>query len=164
VSVRIGHGYDAHQWVEGRPLFLGGVEIPHPWGLLGHSDADALLHAICDAILGALALGDIGTHFPDTNPQLRGISSLILLHETYRMALDRGWRVGNLDATVIAQRPKLAPHIPEMVRRIARTLELEPSCVSVKATTTEGMGFEGREEGLAAHATVLLVRDAETMW
>ncbi len=158
MSFRIGHGYDVHRWSEGRALVLGGVPIPYPKGLLGHSDADVLLHAVCDAILGALALGDIGEHFPDTDPQWAGISSLLLLERTGRMARKRGWRVENLDVTMLAQRPRLAPHIPEMVGRIAETLGVDPSCVSVKATTTEGLGFVGREEGLAAHAVVLLTR------
>lgn len=157
---RVGHGYDAHRWTDGRPLILGGVRIPHPQGLLGHSDADVLLHAICDAILGALALGDMGQHFPDSDPQFEGISSIKLLEETMLMAKDRGWKVGNLDATILAQRPRLASYIPQMVQSIAQTLDVEPSSISVKATTTEGMGFVGREEGVAAHAMILLVRPA----
>ncbi len=161
MNLRMGHGYDAHRWVEGRPLILGGVEIPFHKGLLGHSDADALLHAVCDAILGALALGDIGHHFPDKDPRFRGISSLILLETTARMAMENGWEVVNLDTTILAQRPMLAPHIPEMTRKIAKTLGVQESSVSVKATTTEGMGFVGREEGLAAHAVVLLQRIPE---
>jgi 2-C-methyl-D-erythritol 2,4-cyclodiphosphate synthase len=157
-TIRVGHGYDAHRWAPGRPFTLGGLQVPHSLGLLGHSDADVLLHAICDAILGALAMGDIGQHFPDSDPRFEGISSLRLLDETVRMAREQGWEIGNVDATVVAQRPRLAPHIPEMVQRIARTLQVEPTYVSVKATTTEGMGFVGREEGVAAHAVVLLVR------
>jgi 2-C-methyl-D-erythritol 2,4-cyclodiphosphate synthase len=157
-TIRVGHGYDAHRWVPGRPFTLGGLQVPHSFGLLGHSDADVLLHAICDAILGAMAMGDIGQHFPDSDPRFGGISSLRLLDETMRMAREQGWEIGNVDATVVAQRPRLAPHIPKMVQRIARTLRVEPTCVSVKATTTEGMGFVGREEGIAAHAVVLLVR------
>lgn len=156
MNLRVGHGYDAHRWVEGRPLVLGGVDIPHPRGLLGHSDADVILHAICDAILGASALGDLGSHFPDTDPEYAGISSLVLLERTVQMARGRGWEVVNVDATVIAQNPRLAPHIPRMVDEIADTLGLHSSQVNLKATTTEGMGFVGREEGIAAHAVVLL--------
>ena len=139
-------------------MILGGVDIPHPAGLAGHSDADVLLHAICDAILGALALGDIGKHFPDTEEQYRGISSILLTEKTAALASKLGWTVGNLDATVQAQRPKLAPHIPEMIERIARALGVDKTRVSVKATTTEHMGFVGREEGIAAHAVVLLTK------
>ncbi|MGQ9654646.1 MAG: 2-C-methyl-D-erythritol 2,4-cyclodiphosphate synthase [Thermodesulfobacteriota bacterium] len=156
MNLRVGHGYDAHRWVEGRPLVLGGVDIPHHRGLLGHSDADVILHAICDAILGASALGDLGSHFSDTDPEYAGISSLILLERTAQMARGRGWEVVNVDATVIAQSPRLAPHIPRMVDEIADTLGLHSSQVNLKATTTEGMGFVGREEGIAAHAVVLL--------
>lgn len=156
MNLRVGHGYDAHRWVEGRPLVLGGVDIPHPRGLLGHSDADVILHAICDAILGASALGDLGSRFPDTDPEYAGISSLVLLERTVQMARGRGWEVVNVDATVIAQNPRLAPHIPRMVDEIADTLGLHSSQVNLKATTTEGMGFVGREEGIAAHAVVLL--------
>ena len=156
--MRIGHGYDAHRFVEGRPLILGGVDIPHTVGLAGHSDADVLLHAICDAVLGALALGDIGKHFPDTDERYRGISSILLLEKTAALASELGWTVDNLDATVQAQAPKLAPHIPEMVARIASALGVEKTQVSVKATTTEHMGFVGREEGIAAHAVVLLTK------
>lgn len=156
MNLRVGHGYDAHRWVEGRPLVLGGVDIAHPKGLLGHSDADVILHAICDAILGASALGDIGSHFPDTDPAYAGISSLVLLKKTAQMARGRGWEVVNVDATVVAQSPRLAPHIPRMVAEIADTLGLRSSQVNLKATTTEGMGFIGREEGIAAHAVVLL--------
>jgi 2-C-methyl-D-erythritol 2,4-cyclodiphosphate synthase len=158
MTFRMGHGYDAHRWIGGRPFVLGGVEIPYHKGLLGHSDADVLLHAICDAILGALALGDIGHHFPEKDPRFRGISSLILLEETARMARENGWQVGNLDTTILAQRPLLAPYMPEMARKIADVLGVEDSSVSIKATTTEGMGFVGREEGVAAHAVVLLRR------
>ncbi len=161
MNLRVGHGYDAHRWAEGRPLVLGGVVVPHPKGLLGHSDADVLLHAICDAILGASALGDIGSHFPDTDPAYAGVSSLILLKKTAQMARGRGWEVVNVDATVLAQNPRLAPHIPRMVAEIADTLGLRPSQVNLKATTTEGMGFVGREEGIAAHAVVLLKEIAQ---
>jgi len=154
--MRIGHGYDVHRLVEGRKLILGGVEIPHTMGLLGHSDADVLLHAICDAILGAIAAGDIGQHFPDSDPQFKGISSLTLLQRVVELAHSRGWVVGNLDTTIIAQQPKLAGYLPQMVDRIARCCGVSPSQVNVKATTTEKLGFEGQQEGISAHAVVLL--------
>ncbi|WP_432822985.1 2-C-methyl-D-erythritol 2,4-cyclodiphosphate synthase [Trichloromonas sp.] len=154
--MRIGHGYDVHRLVPERKLMLGGVEVPYTLGLLGHSDADVLLHAICDAILGALALGDIGKHFPDTDPAYRGISSLKLLVHVINLARDRGVEIGNLDATVIAQRPKLAPYIGQMVERIAEACAVDPGRINVKATTTEQLGFEGRGEGISAHAVVLL--------
>jgi 2-C-methyl-D-erythritol 2,4-cyclodiphosphate synthase len=154
--MRIGHGYDVHRLVTDRRLILGGVEIPFALGLLGHSDADVLLHAVCDAILGALAEGDIGRHFPDTDPAFRGISSLKLLREVIALAEARGYAVASLDATVIAQRPKLAPYIPAMVENIADACRVGAGRVNVKATTTEGLGFEGRGEGISAHAVVLL--------
>ena len=154
--MRIGHGYDVHRLVPERKLILGGVEIPHSLGLLGHSDADVLLHAICDAILGALGAGDIGKHFPDHDPAYRGISSLKLLREVMALAEAKGYQLGNLDATVIAQRPKLAPHIREMVGNIAQVCHADVDRVNVKATTTEELGFEGRGEGISAHAVVLL--------
>lgn len=156
-AFKVGYGYDAHSLTEGRPLILGGVAIPSTRGLLGHSDADVLLHAICDAILGAVSLGDLGTHFPDKDSRWKGVSSLHLLEETNRMAGEKGWRVGNVDSTICAQRPRLAAYIPHMVRNIASVLRVEESCVSVKATTTEGMGFVGRGEGIAAYAVVLLI-------
>jgi 2-C-methyl-D-erythritol 2,4-cyclodiphosphate synthase len=154
--MRIGHGYDVHRLVSARKLILGGVEIPYSLGLLGHSDADVLLHAICDAILGALAAGDIGRHFPDTDPAYQGISSLKLLAHVIALARVQGYEIGNLDATVIAQRPKLAPYIRQMVENIAEVCDAEPGRVNVKATTTELLGFEGRGEGISAHAVVLL--------
>jgi 2-C-methyl-D-erythritol 2,4-cyclodiphosphate synthase len=154
--MRIGHGYDVHRLVPARKLILGGVEIPYSLGLLGHSDADVLLHAICDAILGALAAGDIGRHFPDTDPAFRGISSLKLLVHVIELARNQGYVIGNLDATVIAQRPKLAPFIRRMVEKIAEACDTDPDRVNVKATTTEQLGFEGRGEGISAHAVVLL--------
>lgn len=154
--IRVGHGYDVHCLVTGRKLILGGVDIPYPQGLLGHSDADVLLHAICDAILGALALGDIGRHFPDTDPAYRGISSLKLLRHVMGLAAGKGYEMGNLDATVIAQQPKLAPYIKEMVANIAEACNTETGRVNVKATTTEKLGFEGRLEGISTHAVVLL--------
>lgn len=154
--MRIGHGYDVHPLVSGRELILGGVKIAHAKGLLGHSDADVLLHAICDACLGAAGLGDIGRHFPDSDPRYRGIDSRKLLRQVEALLDDRGWRVENVDSTVIAQAPRLAPHIPEIVGNIAADLGIEVDCVNVKATTTEKLGFAGREEGIAAHAVVLL--------
>jgi 2-C-methyl-D-erythritol 2,4-cyclodiphosphate synthase len=156
--MRIGHGYDVHRLVEGRKLILGGVDIPYPKGLLGHSDADVLLHAISDAILGAIAEGDIGRHFPDTDPRYKGADSLKLLSHVMKLADDKGYRVGNLDATIVAQRPKLAPHIPLMRENIAVVLFAEIDRVNVKATTTEELGFAGRGEGIAAYAVVLMER------
>jgi 2-C-methyl-D-erythritol 2,4-cyclodiphosphate synthase len=158
--MRIGHGYDVHRLVAERKLILGGVEIPYPLGLLGHSDADVLLHAVCDAVLGALGEGDIGRHFPDTDPAYKGISSLKLLREVMALAGARGYAIGNLDATVIAQRPRLAPHIRAMVENIAGACATSIDRVNVKATTTEELGFEGRGEGISAHAVVLLQRMA----
>lgn len=154
--IRIGHGYDVHRLVAERKMILGGVEIPYSLGLLGHSDADVLLHAICDAILGAIGEGDIGRHFPDTDPAYRGISSLKLLREVMALAEARGYDIGNLDATVVAQRPKLAPHIRAMVENIAEACGADIGKINVKATTTEQLGFEGRGEGISAHAVVLL--------
>lgn len=154
--MRIGHGYDVHTLVEGRKLIMGGVEIPWEKGLLGHSDADVLLHAIADAILGALAEGDIGKHFPDTDPAYKGADSLKLLEHVGNLALRKGYSLGNLDATIIAQRPKMAPHITTMRENIARVLQSTVDRVNVKATTEEGLGFSGRGEGISAHAVVLL--------
>lgn len=154
--IRIGHGFDVHQLVEGRPLILGGVEIPYEYGLLGHSDADVLLHAVSDAILGALAMGDIGRYFPDTDESFKGIDSMLLLEHVIGLAQTRGFRVGNLDATIVAQRPKLAPHISQMVINIAKGCQVSSGCVNVKATTTEGLGYTGRGEGISAHAVVLM--------
>lgn len=150
--MRIGHGYDVHRLVDGRKLVMGGVEVPFEKGLLGHSDADVLLHAVCDALLGAAALGDIGKHFPDTDQRYRGISSVKLLGEVCRLLDERGYRVHNIDATIVAERPKMAPHIPAMVANIAAAAGVVPEAVNVKATTTEGLGFAGREEGIAAYA------------
>lgn len=154
--MRICTGYDVHQLAEGLPLWLGGVLVPHTHGLVGHSDADVLLHAICDALLGAAALGDIGKHFPDTDPQYKGISSLKLLAHVGRLLKEHGYRVENIDSTVAAQRPKLAPHIPQMRQNIADALGIEVGRVSVKATTTEHLGFEGRMEGISAQAVTLI--------
>jgi 2-C-methyl-D-erythritol 2,4-cyclodiphosphate synthase len=154
--VRIGQGFDVHQLVPGRRLVVGGVEIPHDKGLLGHSDADVLLHAICDALLGAAALGDIGRHFPDSDARYRGIDSRSLLRHVHGLLVQRGHLVANVDATIIAQAPRMAPHIPAMVANIAADLEVHPSQVNVKATTTEELGFAGRGEGIAAQAICLL--------
>ena len=154
--MRIGTGYDVHQLQEGLPLWIGGERIEHTHGLLGHSDADVLLHAICDALLGAAALGDIGKHFPDTDPQYRGISSLKLLSHVGTLLAQHGYRIINIDSTVVAQRPKLAPHIEQMRRNIAATLGLAVDQVSVKATTTEHLGFEGRQEGISSQAVALI--------
>lgn len=159
--IRVGHGYDVHQLVAGRDLILGGVKIPHAKGLLGHSDADVLLHAICDACLGAAGLGDLGRHFPDTDPRYKGIDSRDLLRHVEALLDERGWRLENVDSTIIAQAPKLAPHIPTMITHIAADLGISADCVNVKATTTEKLGFAGREEGIAAHAVVLLTSIAE---
>lgn len=154
--MRIGHGYDVHKLVEGRKLILGGVDIPHETGLLGHSDADVLVHAVMDALLGASALGDIGKLFPDTDAQYKDISSLILLARVRDAIAAKGYAVENIDVTVIAQRPKLAPHIPQMQENLARVLSLDPDQINVKATTEEHLGFTGREEGIACHAVCLL--------
>jgi len=154
--VRIGHGYDVHCLVEGRKLILGGVDIPWEKGLLGHSDADVLLHAISDAILGAIGEGDIGRHFPDTDPRYKGADSLQLLGHVMGLADAGGYRLGNLDATIVAQRPKLASHIPGMRDNIAAVLDADSGRVNVKATTTEELGFAGRGEGIAAYAVVLM--------
>ncbi|HUX91030.1 MAG TPA: 2-C-methyl-D-erythritol 2,4-cyclodiphosphate synthase [Gallionellaceae bacterium] len=155
--MRIGHGYDVHQLVAGRKLIVGGVEIAYDKGLLGHSDADVLLHAICDALLGAAALGDIGKHFADSDAKFKNIDSRILLREVARLLNNAGFRVGNVDATIIAQAPKMAPHIARMVENIATDLGVPMNAVNVKATTTEKLGFEGRGEGIAAEAVALLL-------
>ena len=156
--MRIGTGYDVHRLGEGLPLWIGGVQVPHTHGLIGHSDADVLLHAICDALLGAAALGDIGKHFPDTDPQYKGLSSLKLLAAVGELLKEKGYTVGNIDSTVVAQRPKLAPYIPQMRHNIADTLGIDVDRVSVKATTTEHLGFEGREEGISAQAAAVIKR------
>ena len=155
--MRIGHGYDVHRLVEGRKLIMGGVEIPWEKGLLGHSDADVLLHAISDAILGAIGEGDIGRHFPDTDAAYKGADSLKLLERVVQLAEGKGWKLGNLDATIIAQQPKMAPHITTMRQNIATVLDADVAQVNVKATTEEGLGFSGRGEGISAHAVVLMV-------
>ena len=155
--MRIGHGYDVHRFCEGRPLFLGGVEIPYEKGLLGHSDADVLLHAVCDALLGAAALGDIGRHFPDNDEAYRGIDSKRLLEKTAALLKGKGYAVGNIDVTVLAQAPRLAPYIERMRETIAAVLETEVQNVNVKATTEEGLGFTGRQEGIAVHAVAIII-------
>lgn len=158
MNIRIGHGYDVHKLTEGRELIIGGVNIPHHLGLLGHSDADVLLHAISDALLGAAALGDIGKHFPDTDEQYKDADSLELLACVYELIKEMGYEVGNIDATVLAQEPKLAPYIPQMRLNIARALETELDNISVKATTEEGLGFTGEKKGIAAHAVCLVYK------
>jgi len=154
--MRVGFGYDVHAFVKGRPLFLGGIEIPYLFGLQGHSDADVLLHAICDALIGAIGEGDIGKHFPDTDPQYRDIRSTILLKRVINKIKEKGFHLVNIDATLVAQRPKLSEFISRMVKQIADVLEIEPGRVNVKATTTEGLGFAGRGEGIGAYAVALV--------
>ncbi len=156
--MRIGHGYDVHRLVQGRKCIIGAVDIPHETGLDGHSDADVLIHAVMDALLGALALGDIGKHFPDTDPRYKGADSMALLRHVASLIAEEGWRLGNLDATVLAQAPKLAPHIMQMRQNIAGALGCEVSRVSVKATTEEKLGFTGAKQGIAAHCVCLLER------
>ncbi len=156
--MRIGTGYDVHRLVPGRKLMIGGVDIPSERGLLGHSDADVLLHAVCDALLGAASLGDIGRHFPDTAPKYKGVSSLFLLEEVRRLLGEAGFRVNNIDATIVAENPKMAPHIRAMVENIATAVKTDRSLVNVKATTTEGLGFSGRGEGMAAYAVCTIKR------
>jgi 2-C-methyl-D-erythritol 2,4-cyclodiphosphate synthase len=154
--VRIGTGYDVHRLAAGRKLMIGGVDIPFEKGLLGHSDADVLLHAICDALLGAAGLGDIGRHFPDTAPKYSGLPSLMLLEEVRRLLDEAGFRVNNIDATIVAEKPKMASLIPAMVTNIASAVKVDRSAINVKATTTEGLGFAGRGEGMAAYAVALI--------
>jgi 2-C-methyl-D-erythritol 2,4-cyclodiphosphate synthase len=158
-DIRTGHGFDVHAFAENRKLILGGAEIPYDRGLAGHSDADVLLHAICDALLGAAGLGDIGRHFPDSDAAFAGIDSRILLRRVVVQLQQRGWRIGNVDATIIAQAPKMAPHIARMTAHIASDLGIGIDRVNVKATTTEKLGFTGRGEGIAAEAVCLLLRD-----
>lgn len=157
-TIRIGMGDDVHQLVEGRQLWLGGIQIPHTLGLLGHSDADVLIHAICDALLGAANMRDIGYHFPDTSAETDGIDSKILLRKTYAMLRERGYRLGNIDATICAQRPKINPHVEAMRECLAECLETDKDNISIKATTTEHLGFTGREEGISAYAVALIMR------
>ncbi|QTN38720.1 2-C-methyl-D-erythritol 2,4-cyclodiphosphate synthase [Cryomorphaceae bacterium] len=156
---RIGLGYDVHRWEEGGELWLGGIRIDHTHGLKGHSDADVLIHAICDAILGAADLRDIGYHFPDTDPKYKGVDSKILLKEVMRLLRDAGWSLGNVDATMVAERPKLNPHIPDMKACMAEVMEVSQGQISLKATTSEKLGFVGREEGMAVHAVAMIIRD-----
>ena len=157
--IRIGQGYDVHRLVEGRDLWICGIKLPHTHGLLGHSDADVAIHALCDALLGALALRDIGYHFPDTDPKFKGADSKLLLKEVCGMIRGRGWEIGNVDVTIMAEAPKFKPHIDEMRAKLAEVMEIDVDCVSVKATTTEGLGFTGRREGIASQAVVLLQKD-----
>ncbi|WP_158738304.1 2-C-methyl-D-erythritol 2,4-cyclodiphosphate synthase [Alteribacillus sp. YIM 98480] len=154
--MRIGHGFDVHQLSENRPLIIGGVNIPHSKGLIGHSDADVLLHAISDALLGAVGEGDIGKHFPDTDPAFKDADSAQLIKHVYQLVKEKGYYIGNVDCTIMAEKPKMAPHIKEMQSTIASIFETEQTHVNIKATTTEKLGFTGREEGIAAHAVVLL--------
>ncbi len=156
--MRIGHGFDVHAFAEGRKLIIGGTEVAHERGLLGHSDADVLLHAVCDALLGAAGLGDIGRHFPDGDARYRGIDSRQLLRQVVQLLGDSGWRVGNVDATIIAQAPRMAPYIPTMRANIAADLKVAVEAINVKATTTEMLGFTGRGEGIAAHAVCLIAK------
>jgi len=158
LAIRVGQGFDVHALVQGRPLIIGGVTIPHTHGLLGHSDADVLLHAVTDALLGAAGLGDIGRHFPDTDPQYEGADSRVLLRAAMAEVARRGWQVVNVDATVHAQAPKIGPHAPAMVANIAADLGIEPDCVNVKAKTNERLGYLGREEGINATVAVLIVK------
>lgn len=157
--IRVGYGYDVHRLVEGRKLILGGVDIPFEKGLLGHSDADVLLHAVTDALFGAAALGDIGSHFPDTNPRYKGADSLKLLEACGKELAEYGWKIGNIDATIVAQRPKLLPYVPQMRENIARVLNIAVEQVSLKGKTEEGLGFTGTGEGMAVHAVCLIEKD-----
>jgi len=153
---RIGNGYDVHRLIKGRKLILGGVDIPHGLGLDGHSDADVLCHALCDSLLGAAGAGDLGKHFPDTEKKWKGISSLILLEKSGELVAKRGFQISNIDTTIVAQQPKIGPHIESMTTNISETLKIDPTQINIKATTTERLGFAGREEGIAAYAVALL--------
>lgn len=155
---RIGNGYDIHRLVQGRPLILGGIELSHSVGLLGHSDADVLTHAIMDAMLGALSLGDIGLYFPPDDPQWSGANSLHLLEQVYHLVQNKGWSIGNIDSVIVAEKPKLKPHISKIKEKLAQTLQIEPDLIGIKATTNEQLGPIGREEGIAVYAVALLVR------
>ena len=159
MKIRVGFGYDVHRLVEGRELWLGGIKLEHTLGLLGHSDADVLIHALCDALLGAANMRDIGYHFPDTSADFKGIDSKILLADTMKLIRDKGYEFGNADITVAAERPKLNPHIEEMKACLARVMQVDVEDISIKATTTEKLGFTGRQEGMAAYATVLISKD-----
>lgn len=156
--IRIGNGYDVHRLVAGRKLILGGVDVPHSTGLDGHSDADALLHALCDALLGAIGAGDIGAHFPDTDPQWKGISSMVLLEKVTANCRDKGFEIGNIDTIIVAQKPKLAQFLPDMKKNIAQAMAIDIGQINIKATTTEKLGFAGKEEGIAAYAVALLTK------
>lgn len=158
-KIRIGMGYDVHQLVSNRDLWLGGIRVPHTFGLLGHSDADVLIHAICDAILGAANMRDIGYHFPDTSPEFKGADSKVLLRRVIELIGERGYRVGNIDATICAERPKINPHIPAMQQCLSQVMGIDIDAVSIKATTTEMLGFTGREEGISAYAVALIEKD-----
>ena len=159
MKIRTGFGYDVHKLVEGRDLWLGGIKIDHTLGLLGHSDADVLIHAICDALLGAANMRDIGYHFPDTSADTLGVDSKVLLRKTIALIATKGYKVGNIDATVCAERPKLNPHVPAMKACLAQVIGTDEDCISIKATTTERLGFTGREEGMSAYATVLIAKE-----
>jgi 2-C-methyl-D-erythritol 2,4-cyclodiphosphate synthase len=159
MNIRIGNGYDIHRLVGERPLILGGIEISHSLGLLGHSDADVLTHAIMDGMLGALSLGDIGHYFPPSDPQWAGANSLSLLEQVNRLVRSHGWYIGNIDSVIVAERPKLKPHLKDMRDRLAKTLEINPDQIGIKATTNEQLGPEGREEGISAYAVVLLLQE-----
>lgn len=159
MRIRTGFGYDVHQLQEGLPFWLGGIQVPHTHGALGHSDADVLIHVICDALLGAANLRDIGFHFPDTDPQYKGIDSKRLLREVVRLLRERGYQIGNIDSTICLEKPKVNPHIPEMQRVLAEVMGIDPDDVSIKATTTEKLGFVGRREGVAAYAAVLITKE-----
>ena len=159
MNIRVGFGYDVHKLVEGRDLWLGGIKIDHTLGLLGHSDADVLIHAICDALLGAANMRDIGYHFPDTSADTLGVDSKVLLRKTVALIATKGYKVGNIDATVCAERPKLNPHVPAMKACLAQVIGIDEDCISIKATTTERLGFTGREEGMSAYATVLIAKE-----
>lgn len=159
MRIRVGFGYDVHRLVEGRELWMGGIKIDHSLGLLGHSDADVLLHAVCDALLGAANMRDIGYHFPDTAAETDGMDSKIILRDTIALIATKGYRLGNIDATICAERPKMNPHIPAMKRCMAEIIGCEEEDISIKATTTERLGFTGREEGISAYATVLIEKD-----
>jgi len=158
MDIRVGYGFDVHRLVSDRPLWLGGILIPHEKGLLGHSDADVLIHAICDALLGAANMRDIGFHFPDTSNDFAGIDSKLLLKKTFDLLREKSWKVSNVDATICAERPKISPFIPEMQACLAPLMGVEPDAVSIKATTSEKLGFTGREEGISASAVVLITR------
>jgi 2-C-methyl-D-erythritol 2,4-cyclodiphosphate synthase len=156
MMIRVGMGYDVHQLVEGRELWMGGIKLEHTMGLLGHSDADVLIHAICDAILGAANMRDIGYHFPDTSAETDGMDSKIILKKTIELIASKGYRLGNIDATICAEKPKMNPHIPEMQQCMARVIGCDPDQISIKATTTEKLGFTGRQEGISAYAVALI--------